>query len=63
MAVPKYDDLYNPLIKALHSLGGSGSIVETEEKVAETLHLSEKDIKVELPASLGKELPETLWCC
>jgi restriction system protein len=44
MAVPKYDDLFNPLLKALHELGGSSSVVEMEEKVADILKLSEKDI-------------------
>lgn len=44
MAVPKYDGLFNPLLKALHQLGGSASVQEMEEKVAELLKLSEKDI-------------------
>lgn len=44
MAVPKYDDLFNPLLKALHELGGSSSVVEMEEKVAQILKLSDKDI-------------------
>jgi len=44
MAVPTYDNLYNPLIQALKELGGSGSVSEIEEKVAEILNLSEEDI-------------------
>lgn len=44
MPVPKYDDLFNPLLKALHTLGGSASVVETEEKVAEILKLSEEEV-------------------
>lgn len=44
MSLPAFDDLYNPLIKALKELGGSGSISEIEEKVAEALNLSEEDI-------------------
>jgi len=44
MSVPSYDDLFNPVIKALHELGGSGSVSEIEEKVAELLKLSEEDI-------------------
>ena len=43
MAIPKYDDLYNPVIQALHMLGGSGSISEIEEKIIEILHLSEAE--------------------
>lgn len=44
MAVPKYDELFNPLIKALQDLGGSASVREMEEKVAEILELSEKEV-------------------
>lgn len=44
MAVPRYDDLFNPLLQALHDLGGSGSVSELEENVAEILKLSESDI-------------------
>ncbi|SHG48012.1 restriction system protein [Flavobacterium fluvii] len=40
----KYDDLFNPLIKALKKLGGSGSISEIEEEVAQMLKLSEDEI-------------------
>ncbi len=44
MAVPKYEDLFNPLLQALHKLGGSASISEMEDKVGEILKLSDKDI-------------------
>jgi restriction system protein len=44
MPVPKYDDLYNPLLLAMHKLGGSASISEQEDTVASLLGLSEKDI-------------------
>lgn len=44
MAVPKYDELFNPLLKAMRELGGSASTGEMEEKVAEILNLSEYDI-------------------
>lgn len=44
MAVPTYDNLFNPLLEALHQLGGSGSNSEIEEKVAEVLNLKEEDI-------------------
>jgi len=40
--LPKYDDLFNPLLKSLHALGGSGTVREIEEKTAEILKLSEK---------------------
>ncbi len=44
MAVPTYDDLFNPLLQALHELGGSASLPEIEEKVADVLKLTEEEI-------------------
>lgn len=44
MAIPTYDNLFNPVIKALHELGGSGSVSEIDEKVAEILKLTEEEI-------------------
>jgi restriction system protein len=35
MEMPRYADLYNPLLEALHALGGSGSIEEIDNKVIE----------------------------
>ncbi|MBU3665893.1 MAG: restriction endonuclease [Chthoniobacterales bacterium] len=45
MAVPKYDDLFNPLLAALHELGSSASISELEQQVAKILKLSEADLE------------------
>lgn len=44
MVVPKYDEMYNALLKALHELGGSASNAEIEEKTAKILNLSEKEL-------------------
>lgn len=44
MAVPQFDELINPLLQALHQLGGSASIPELEEAVVKILNLPEKDI-------------------
>lgn len=44
MAVPKYDDLFNPLLKAMHKLGGSASVSEQEDEVAAILKLSDLDV-------------------
>ena len=44
MAVPKYDDLFNPLLKAIHNLGGSASLSEQEDEVASILGLTENEI-------------------
>jgi restriction system protein len=44
MPVPKYDDLFTPLLRAMHELGGSASISEQEDRVAADLGLSDKDV-------------------
>ncbi len=44
MSVPKYDEMYNQLIEALHDLGGSASISEMEEKTAEKLKLTDEQL-------------------
>ncbi len=44
MTVPTYDNLFNPVIQALHELGGSGAVSEIDEKVAEILRLSEEEV-------------------
>lgn len=44
MPVPKFDELMNPVLEALHGLGGSSSINEMEEHIAEILNLSEDGI-------------------
>jgi restriction system protein len=43
MAIPKYDELFNPVLKALHDLGGSATNQELEDKVIEVLQLSEEE--------------------
>ena len=40
----KYDDLFNPTLKALKNLGGSGSVSEIEEQVINILNLTEDAI-------------------
>jgi restriction system protein len=46
MTVPKYDDLFNVILEALHKLGGSASIQELENEVSKILNLSEEDLSV-----------------
>lgn len=46
MAIPKHDQLFNPLLQALHRLGYSASIAEQEDEVAKILGLSEKDTSI-----------------
>jgi restriction system protein len=40
----KYDDLFNPLLSALHNLGGSGSVEELVEEVASYLKLTDEEV-------------------
>lgn len=44
MAVPKYDELFEPLLQAMLQLGGSASVAEQEDAVAALLKLTEKEI-------------------
>jgi restriction system protein len=44
--VPKFQELMNPLLKALRSLGGSGSINEIYDKVVELERLPEKVLAI-----------------
>lgn len=46
MELPKYDDFFNPVLKALQELGGSGSVSEIDKKVAEILQLSEAELSI-----------------
>jgi restriction system protein len=46
MAVPSYDELFNPLLQALRELGDSASIPELESAVAAILGLSEEEISL-----------------
>ncbi|MFW8591252.1 restriction endonuclease [Glaciecola sp. 2405UD65-10] len=41
----KYDELFNPVLQALHKLGGSGSNNEIEEAVIEILGLTDKEVE------------------
>lgn len=44
MPTPTYDELFNPVIKVLYELGGSGSVSEIDEKVAQMLKLTEEEV-------------------
>jgi restriction system protein len=44
MAIPQFDGLFNPLLEAIKKLGGSASIAELNEEVAQNLHLTDKEI-------------------
>jgi restriction system protein len=44
--VPTYDEMLNPLIQVLKSLGGSSTIDEMEPKVAEQMGVSDKQLEI-----------------
>jgi len=44
--IPQYHELLNPLLKALRELGGSGSIEEIDQKVAEIIKLPEDILNI-----------------
>ena len=54
MEMPKYAELYNPLLEAIHALGGSGSIEEIDNKVIEL-----ENYPVEITDVLHGEGPRT----
>jgi restriction system protein len=43
MPVPTFYKLFNPLLEATHALGGSGSVSEIDDKVADILKLTESE--------------------
>lgn len=44
MAIPQYHALFNPLLEAIKELGGSASIAELDEKVAQSPNLTDQEI-------------------
>ena len=44
MTIPKFDELFNPVLEAIKRLGRSASISELDEEVIKNLHLTDKDI-------------------
>ena len=61
MTVPKYDSLFNPLLMAIHSLGGSASISEIEDEVIKILNLSDEDINETHKGSMTKFSYRLSW--
>ena len=43
---PTFDQMMNPVLQALKSLGGSGTIIEIDSKVAEILDLSDQQLEI-----------------
>ena len=46
MEMPQYTEMYNPLLEALHELGGSGSVEEIDNKVIELQKYPDEIVEV-----------------
>src|SRR2546421_1231854 len=44
MAIPKFNELFNPTLEAIKKLGGSASVSELNEEVTKHLHLSNNEV-------------------
>jgi len=53
--LPKYNELLNPLLKALHDLGGSGTIEEISSRVSELLDLPEDVLNIPHDPNRGSQ--------
>jgi restriction system protein len=53
--VPKFHELMNPLLQALHELGGSGSISEISAKVSEILNLPDEILNIPHDPNRGNQ--------
>ncbi|MCH7663527.1 MAG: winged helix-turn-helix domain-containing protein [Chloroflexi bacterium] len=43
---PTYDRMMNPLLEAMRDLGGSGTIDEIADKVADVMQLSDEQLQI-----------------
>jgi restriction system protein len=41
----KFEELFNPVLQALHQLGGSGTNTEVEEEIISILHLTDGQVE------------------
>ena len=57
----KYDELFNPTLAALHNLGGSGSVDEIEEQVAELLKLTDEQVNEVHKGNTTKLMYRLAW--
>jgi restriction system protein len=47
MAIPKFDELFNPLLEAMKKLGGSATVSELNEEVTKSLNLTDEEVAVQ----------------
>lgn len=51
MDIPKYDDLFSPILKALQELGGSATNEELEDELTKSLGLTQEQLDLTYPKS------------
>lgn len=61
MSIPTFENLFSPLFRAIQELGGSASVNEQEEKVAQILSLSESDLGIPHKGSRSKFSYNLAW--
>lgn len=60
MALPKVEDFYVPTMKALRDLGGSASIEEIQDRLAEAENLTQEQLDQVYPTSGAQILPDRM---
>jgi len=58
--IPKYDDLFKPTLESLAKLGGSASIEELEDALAENLALTQDQLDLSYPTSGAAIVPDRM---
>lgn len=58
--VPKYDDFLLPTLKALEAFGGSASIEEIQDRLGETMGLSQAQLDATYPKSGALMAPDRM---
>lgn len=59
-AIPKYDDFMLPTLQAIRHLGGSASIEEIQDRLAETMGLSQAQLDAAYPKSGALVAPDRM---
>ena len=60
ISLPKYDDLFEPTLKSLKALGGSGSIEEVDDAVAAAIGATQAQLDVTYAKSGAAVLPDRM---
>lgn len=61
MKTPTYEELFNPLLSAMHALGGSGHVNEVESKVIELMKLPDEAVSAPHNKSITKLSYRLAW--